>query len=41
MLATMRPCKCDTPILRIIKDKLGNQHYKGGCWFLFTYIAMI
>ena len=27
-LATMSPCKVDTPYLWIIKDKLGNQGYQ-------------
>ena len=40
-LATMSPCKIDTPHLWIIKDKLGDKRYERECWFLFTYIVLI
>ena len=40
-LATMNPCKSDTPYLSIIKGKLGHKPYERECWFLFTYIVLM
>ena len=36
-LATMSPCKSDTPRLWIIKDKLGDKRYEREYWFFYIY----
>ena len=40
-LATMSPCRSDTPHLWIIEDKLGDKVYERKCWFIFTYIVLM
>ena len=37
----MNPCKGDTATFVDNKDNLGDQHYEGQFWFLFTYIILI